>query len=329
MHNVIITGADGFVGSETAKYFLSRGCDVIAVGRKASPERLQPSENLKYISCDVSNIDQMRELLKSASSDSYDAYIHFAWNGSAGNARTDYELQLKNVRDTVENLKFAKSIGCKKFVCAGSIMEYEVEAVVHSQGSLPGMAYIYGMCKLMAHCICKSVAANIGIDLLWPMITNAYGPGEMSPRFLNTTLRKIMNNEPLQFTSAVQNYDFVYITDAARAFYLITENGKPFHEYIIGSSQAKPLREFIIEIKDTLAPEADLLFGDVPFTGTNMPLETFDTSKTEHDCGFKAQVKFSDGVKNTYDWLRNLHKGGDRSLKIKPSSEFISGGLAA
>ncbi len=189
-------------------------------------------------------------------------------------------------------------------------MEYEVEAAIHAQGSKPGMGYIYGMGKHIAHCMCKSVAVDIGIELVWPMITNAYGVGELSPRFVNTTLRKIINAEPLQFTAATQNYDFVYVTDVAKAFYLIAKNGKPFCEYMIGSSTARPLKEFILEMQQALAPEATPLFGDVPFTGTNMPLSTFDTTATEQDCGFKAEVSFAEGTpegtRMTMEWLKTV-----------------------
>ena len=211
---------------------------------------------------------------------------------------------MKNALMTVECMKVAKEIGCSRFVCAGSIMEYEVEAAVHTQGSLPGMGYIYGMGKHIAHCLCKSVAADIGIELVWPMITNAYGVGELSPRFVNTTLRKIINGEPLKFTAATQNYDFVYVTDVAKAFYLIAKNGKPFCEYMIGSGNARPLKEFILEMQQTLAPNAVPLFGDVPFTGTNMPLETFSIEDTAKDTGFKPEVSFAEGARMTMEWLR-------------------------
>ena len=238
----------------------------------------------------------------------YDTFLHFAWSGSAGEARVDYNLQMQNALNTVECLKVAKEQGCSRFICAGSIMEYEVEAAVHSQESRPGMGYIYGMGKHIAHCLCKSVAAEIGIDLIWPMITNAYGPGEFSPRFINTTIRKIINNEPLQFTAATQNYDFVYITDVAKAFYLIAKKGKPFCEYMIGSSNARPLREFILEMQQALAPDAVPVFGNVPFTGTNMPLSVFDTSNTEKDCGFRAKTSFAEGTRLTMEWLKNTEE---------------------
>lgn len=303
MNKVIITGADGFVGSYTVEYFLQKKCEVLAIDIRDVPRHLKKNDKLKYIKCDIENIIS---LLEKISFEEYDTFIHFAWAGSAGMDRIDYKLQMKNALNTVECLKIAKQLGCKRFVCAGSIMEYEVEAAVHAQENKPGMGYIYGMGKHIAHCMCKSVAAEIGIELIWPMITNTYGVGELSPRFINTTLRKIINKETLQFTSATQNYDFIYITDVARAFYLIAKNGKPFCEYMIGSSNARPLKEFIFELKETLAPEATLIFGDVPFTGINMPLSTFDTSKTEIDCGFKAKISFKDGIKKTMEWLKEI-----------------------
>lgn len=299
MENVIITGGNGFVGGNTVRYFLSQGCKVLSVDRADAPAF--EAEGLTYLKCDVFDARALRSSLPGGV---YDTFIHFAWAGSAGEARTDYNLQMRNALMTVECLKTAAAIGCRRFVCAGSIMEYEVEAAVHAQGSRPGMGYIYGMGKHAAHCLCKPVAAQLGIDLIWPMITNAYGPGERSPRFVNTTLRKIINGEPLRFTAATQNYDFVYVEDVARAFYLIARHGKPFCEYMIGSGNARPLREFILEMQRALVPDAVPLFGDVPFTGTNMPLETFSIADTARDTGFAPQVGFAEGARRTMEWLK-------------------------
>ncbi len=299
MKNVIITGGSGFVGSNTIRYFLDQGCTVLAIDRV--DQGPFEAEGLSYLQCDVFNTEELKSKLPVGK---YDTFVHFAWAGSAGPARVDYNLQMKNALMTVECLKVAKEIGCTRFVCAGSIMEYEVEAAIHSQGSHPGMAYIYGMGKHIAHCMCKSVAADIGIDLLWPMITNAYGAGEKSPRFVNSTLRKIINKEPLQFTAATQNYDFVYVTDVAKAFYLVAKNGKPFCEYMIGSGNARPLKEFILEMQQALAPQAVPLFGNVPFTGTNMPLSTFSIEDTTRDTGFVPEVSFVEGTRMTMEWLK-------------------------
>mgnify|MGYP002571009597 FL=1 len=46
MKNVIITGADGFVGSYTVERFLKEGCKVLALDMGKEPRRLKGHENL-------------------------------------------------------------------------------------------------------------------------------------------------------------------------------------------------------------------------------------------------------------------------------------------
>lgn len=299
MKNVIITGGNGFVGSNTVKYFLDKGVNVLSLDRGENSSFRD--ENLRYVQCDVFNVEEMIGKLPVGI---YDTFIHFAWAGSAGAERADYELQMKNALMTVDCMKVAKALGCSRFVCAGSIMEYEVESAVHAQGNRPGMGYIYGMGKHIAHCMCKSIAVDIGIELLWPMITNAYGVGEVSPRFINTTLRKMIKGEPLQFTAATQNYDFVYVTDVAKAFYLISAKGVPFSEYMIGSGNARPLREFILEMQQEFVPNAEVSFGNVPFTGINMSRDTFSIEDTVKDTGFLPEISFVKGTRMTMEWLK-------------------------
>lgn len=307
MKRVVVTGADGFVGSYTVQCFLKNNIEVVALDLAEEPKRLESHPLLTYQSCDVFQINTLKNIIAEKNCDTF---IHFAWAGSAGPARTDYNLQIKNALDTVECMKAAGQCGCTRFVCAGSIMEYEVEAAVHCQGNKPSMGYIYGMGKHIAHSICKSVAAAEGIELIWPMITNAYGAGEFSPRFINTTLRKIIHGEPLEFTAATQNYDFVYVEDVAEAFYLAAKNGKPFCEYMIGSGNARPLKEFITALKDAVAPCVSLEFGNVPFTGVNMPLEVFSIKDIEADCDYQPKITFEEGIKLTMEWLKAMEGSG-------------------
>lgn len=301
MEKVIITGADGFVGSYTVKHFLNNGKTVLALDMGEKSRRLEEHPNLKYMQCDISDNKGMMENIPAGK---YDTFIHFAWAGSAGTGRADYELQMQNVQSTINCVRVAKKLGCTRFVGAGSIMEYEMEDSTHTQGNKPGPNYIYSLGKFVAHSMSKIVAAEVGIDLLWPMITNAYGVGEFSPRFVNTTLRKMLNKEPLEFTAGTQTYDFVYVSDVAKAFFLVAEKGKPFCEYMIGSGNARPLKEFIKEMVKSCAPNQVPHFGNVPYLGTVLPLEIYSIKPLEEDCGFKPDYSFAEGTKKTMEWLR-------------------------
>jgi UDP-glucose 4-epimerase len=303
MKKAIITGANGFVGSAVVKELLKHDYQIFALDREDCKGNLPDDDKVKFIACELADMTSLPSLVPV---DDYDVFYHFAWVGSAGPTRADTAVQLQNAQWTIDSLRAAKNAGCKRFVGAGSIMEYETIAACYTQGNKPGMGYIYGSGKLVAHTMCMSIAAQIGIDLVWPMITNAYGTGEISSRMINETIRKIINHEPLKFTSGTQNYDFVYIDDVARAFYLIGEYGKPFHEYLIGSSTARPLREFLLEMKKSIAPEMDFNFGEIPFTGINLPIEKFDCSATEQDTGFRAKISFAEGTRRTMEWLKTI-----------------------
>ena len=301
MKKVIVTGATGFVGRALTEELLNQGVSIIAVIREDSSNKLPVSNQVEKVYCDLSSI---KELKNKISATDLDAFYHLAWDGSAGVKRSDTALQLQNAQWTIDSLRVAKELGCKRFICAGSIMEHETMAAAYTRGNKPGLGYVYGGGKLIAHVMCMAVAADIGIELIWPEITNAYGPGETSPRLVNSTIRKCINGESPQFTSGTQNYDFVYIGDVARAFYLIGKNGKAFNEYLIGSSSARPLKEFLLEMKDSIAPELDFHFGDIPFTGIDLPLSKFDCSVTEADTGFRAKVSFSEGTRRTMEWIK-------------------------
>ncbi len=303
MKKALVTGANGFVGSALVRELLAHGIEVIALDREGNNGNIP--ENARFVPHELSESGKLPEIILDRD---IDVFYNFAWVGSAGAARADVNLQLNNVKWTVDCLGAAKEMRCKRFVCAGSIMEHETISAAYKQDNKPGLGYIYGSGKLAAHTICASVAADIGIDLVWAKITNAYGVGELSPRFVNTTIRKIIHGEPLEFTSGTQNYDFVYIDDVARAFRLIGENGKPFRHYLIGSSNAKPLREFVLEMKAALAPHREFKFGNVPFTGVSLSLDDYDCSLTENDTGFKAEISFAEGVRRTMEWLREVEK---------------------
>lgn len=305
MKKVIVSGANGFVGGALTRELVNHGIEVIALDMEGHDNNLPDSELVTFYPFSLDNAAELKDRLTECGCDTF---YHFAWAGSAGAARADTSLQLKNAQWTVDCLRLAKDLGCSRFVNAGSIMELETMKAVFAAGNKPGLGYIYGSGKLVAHAMCKSVAADIGIDLVWAMITNAYGVGERSPRMVNTTIQKCIRGEAPQFTAGTQNYDFVYIDDVARAFRLIGEKGKPFCEYLIGSSQAKPLKEFLLEMKAAIAPDLDFIFGDIPFTGVNQPLEDFDCSKTEEDTGFRAEISFGEGCRRTRDWWITIAK---------------------
>lgn len=304
LKRAIVTGGNGFIGSHLVKNLLSNGYLVTVVLRNefSNIDRLNDL-NVEYVFCENSNISNLCEVLKKHE---YDIFFHFAWEGVSGDARRNINIQFQNIQSTVDAVTAAKTIGCKRFIGAGSIMEDESLYLCKTPGKPMPSQYLYGSAKLSAHMLSKTKASELGIDFLWAKITNTFGPGEISPRFINTTLRKIINNERLEFTAGTQNYDFVYIDDVAEAFRLISENGMNNSSYVIGSGNAKPLRNYIETLHDTLNTHLELHFGDIPFQGVNLDLDCFDPSSLFEDTGYRPNIKFEEGIQRTYEWIKGV-----------------------
>ncbi len=302
MKKVLVTGATGFIGSHVVRLLAEKGMEVLAIVRDVSKaeESFSDLPSVRYIACEMEQYQHLPELI---SDRDIDTAYHFAWNGTSGESRKDYEKQLKNVEHLCDLMKSLKEMDCERLVGAGSIMEFEVIEATRLQGIPSSAANIYGSAKCVSHQMAKALASELQIDLVWGIITNAYGSGEVSARFINTTLRKILKNETLHFTAGTQNYDFIYISDLARAFVAIGEKGKSGYEYTLGSGSARKLKEYILEMQRVLAPESDFAFGSAPFSGISLPLERFDTKELAEDTGFCSEVSFSEGLQRTMDWV--------------------------
>lgn len=295
MKKAVVYGANGFIGSALVKELVSNNIEVVAIVHNNNINNLKHINNIAIKSV----FENIEELQYDTIFNGSDVFYNFAWDGSSGEKRSNIDLQLKNIKNTIAAMKFAKKIGCCKFINADSIMEKEALFNVRSVGA----NYIYGSAKLAAHNMCKSIAGEIGISPIFAVITNIYGPGERNCRMLNSTIRKCVQGICPDLTNGLQNYDFIFVSDAAIAFRLIGEKGIEYEEYVIGSSNARPLKDFMLEMKDRIAKDLDFNFGKLDYSGPYLPLTEFDCGSLTRDTGFVPVVSFSDGCKKTYDWI--------------------------
>lgn len=305
MKSAIVTGATGFVGHWLIRALLAEHIPTTAVireGRRLPPDWPE-SELLTVVECSMDHYSSLPERIPAQPGA---VFFHLAWAGVSGTERSNAAIQLANVAASKAAVEAAAALGCATFVGLGTIMEQEAIAVTDTDGTKPGMGYLYGEAKHMAHLLTKAVAAQKGICHIWPMLTNAYGEYEYSPRFINSTLRKILHHEPLEFTAATQIYDFIHIEDTVKALIALEKSGQAGHSYVIGSGHAAPLRSFIETIGRTLAPDQPLLFGNVPFTGATLPAEYFSIDHLTTDTGFRPGISFADGICRTMRWIKEM-----------------------
>ena len=304
MKTAIVTGANGFVGSALVRELILKGVNVYAVVRnKDKCADLNNFKNITIIECEMSDYKNLNHYICKKN---IDVFYHFSWDGTVGDKRSDYTLQLRNVEFTCDAVKAAKKMNIKKFVFAGSIIEYEYEKCIKEKYFDIGINNIYGISKITARNMAEVLANSIGVDFIPTIISNIYGVGEVSDRLFKNTLKKMLNGEKTSFTTCEQLYDFIYIDDAVRAFYLVGKYGEKFKNYYIGNKEPKKLKEYITQMKDCANKNCQLGFGDIQYKGISLTYKEFDTYSLYNNFTFEPQVSFSEGIKKTIGWLKGM-----------------------
>lgn len=304
MKKAIVTGANGFVGTALCRELCRQGIQVIAVVRNKT-EFIRKTKDLPGLTVVYLDLSRFRNLAEMIPDRDVDILYHLAWEGSAGELRGDSDVQINNVRYVCDTVKACADMGVRRFVFAASIVEYEINAVMATDVT-PEINTLYASAKTAADYMARAIAGSLGIDYIRAVISNIYGPGEMSPRLVNTSLKKMISGEHCAFSAGEQFYDFIYIDDAAEAFAAIGEKGKANRTYYIGSQEPQKLKNFLIEMKNQVDPEMEIGLGEIPFHGISLSYEEFDRNAVRDDVGFVPQVSFAEGIRNTVDWLREV-----------------------
>lgn len=297
MKTAVVTGASGFVGSYLVKELVANDYHVYAMVRPGTlnSNRLEGVKSLTLVPCDLKNLESLPKYI----SGSTDYFFHLAWCGVSGTDQSNYEIQLDNVHASLLAMDVAKQLGCTRFVGAGSIAEFECKKELEQCTEIRNQSNSYKVAKLAAHYYCKLKASSIGMDFLWPHLTNAYGAGEFSARLVNSVIRKLLRGEEPILTKADQLYDFIYVTDAARAFRLVAEKGISYQRYIIGSGKVQLLRNYLEELRDVVSPDASLGFNKHPYTGVYLDQKELFSETLYRDTGFLTDVSFGEGIRLT------------------------------
>ena len=302
MKKAIVTGANGFVGTAVCKELSNNGIEVIAIIRNEE-ENISAIKDLNGIRIVYADLAAFRNLADLIPDRDVDALYHLAWVGSAGPLRGDSDVQMNNVKYACDTVKACSEMNCKRFIFASSIMEYEIEATMATDAT-PGINTLYCSAKVAADYMARTIAGSLGIDYIRAVISNIYGPGELSPRLVNTSLRKMLNGEHCAFSAGDQIYDFIYITDSAKVFRVLGESGKANRSYYVGSLEPRPLKAFLKEMRDCVNPSIEIGLGELPFDGISLTYKEFNVYAVKNDTGFEPSVTFKDGIAKTIEWLR-------------------------
>ena len=301
MNRVIITGPTGAIGIALIQCLIQKNIEVTAICRPGSERicHIPEDDHVRIVECNLDDLLSLKDIL----TDTYDIFYHFGWAGTFGAIRNDMYLQNKNVRYTLDAVELARSLGCRTFVGAGSQAEYgRVEGVLTPETPVfPENGY--GIAKLCAGQMSRIKCREYGIRHIWTRILSVYGPYDGMGTMVMSTIQKLLKGERPQFTPGEQKWDYLYAGDAAAMMYMLGEKGCDGQVYCLGSGTAKPLSEYICEIRDAVSPEAELGIGEIPYSERQVMHLCADISRLVQDTGYMPVVPFEEGIRKTVGWF--------------------------
>lgn len=296
MNKVVVTGANGFIGSSLIKRLTEKKISVVALDISFASSKLPKNEYIHEIEIDLNNIEDLNSYI---CDDEYDAFYHLAWAGVNGQDKADPITQLKNAEMTMNCAKMAKKMNCKKFLCAGTIAERAVESISDLTEINGGM--MYGVVKHATHLILETYCKNVGLDFVWMQFSNIYGPSNKTGNLVSYTIKEIMKGKEATFGSASQPYDFIYVDDLIEAIIRLGESTTKKNSYFIGSGEPRILKEYLLEIGEICGRKELIKIGLRQDDGVVYTVDMFDTSSLLDDIGNYVSRDFSSAIKYTID----------------------------
>lgn len=299
MKNVIVTGANGFIGSSLVNKLLEHDVNVVAIDISFANSRIPNVDNVIKLQL---GLDEIETIQNSLPKYEYDAMYHLAWAGVNGASKADPIVQLNNIQLSINCVKLCKAIGVKKILCAGTVAEQSVHSLSNLQITSGGM--MYGVAKYCARIFLEDYCKNIGQEFVWMQFSNIYGVGNKTGNLVSYTLGELLADKEPSFGPAKQPYDFIYVDDLIEAVYRLGTNETKESSYFIGSGSPRILKEYLVEIGKQCGKQNSIKIGDRPDDGIRYDFGMFDTTALKNDIGEYVSISFEEGINKTINWLK-------------------------
>lgn len=308
MNKVVISGATSMLGIALIEKCIKENVKVLALVNTGSvrKNRIPKNSLVDIMECSMNEMNENNPLL--GVDTDYDVFYHFAWAATSHSGRQNVRAHLENAAYIIDTVEFAKKLGCKKFVGAGSQAEYgrcnmPLNADTPTRPEVP-----YGVAKLCAGQMSRIRCEQLGMEHVWTRILSAYGPYDNENTIIPILLKTILNGEHFKTTKGEQIWEFIYADDVAEAMFLIGEKGVNGKIYPIGTGNAKPLKEFLEIAKNHVDRTIQLGYGEVPYGEKQVMHLEADLSELQEDTGFNPKVSFDEGIQRTIMYYKTRKK---------------------
>jgi len=312
MNNVLVTGADGFIGSHLTEILLSQGFRVKALSYYNSfnhwgwLEDIPQHPQLEVVSGDIRDPHFVKHIMKDV-----DIVFHLAaliaipYSYHAPDSYVD-----TNIKGTLNICQAARELGNIRVLNTSTSEVYGTALYVPIDEKHPKQPQSpYSASKIGADAMAMSFYLSFGLPVTNVRPFNTYGPRQSARAVIPTIISQIASGmKEIKLGDISPTRDFTFVRDTAAGFLAIAQSDNTIGEEVNISSN------YEISMEDTLQLIKEIMNSDVAFLTDEQRLrpeksEVFrlwgDNTKIKTLTDWKLKYSIEQGLKETIEWFRN------------------------
>ena len=322
MKKIIVTGGQGFIGSNLVEFLLDKNYFVINIDKSsysANPynvRNFKKNRNYAFFKEDINNKNKIFKILKKFKPVGiFNLAAETHVDRSIDNPQTFLKTNIFGVFSLLEsiklfNKKFKKKI---KLVHVSTDEVYgdikkdtQVNESYNYNPSSP-----YSASKAGADQLIKSYFRTYGSQVVIANACNNYGPNQLPEKFIPKVIFNILNNKPIPLYGKGSNVrEWIYVKDNCEALLKIFLRGKIGKNYNIGTGIRIKNIELIKNIfniakknRITLGRRTKIKFvKDRPGHDKRYAI---NSTKIRRELNWRHKTTLSQGLNKTFNWYIN------------------------
>lgn len=326
---VLVTGANGFVGSHLVDSLVKHGSDVLAFVRsthKGKCSNLDHSnDNVEVFYGELQDPVSVREGVSRLLG--YDDVLIFHLGAQAHVGQSwdkPYETVQTNLVGTLNLLEAIREldIDVEKFNTAGTSEEYgnfdsersqnyretEQEVILDEKAPINPES-VYGTSKVAADFITQNYYDAYGIPTITTRMFNNYGPRQSTDFITGTVVAQALENDVLELGNLEPKRDMCFVKDGVRGHLHATIEGNPGEVYNFGYGENLSMKKWVQKIINIGQEEGfwgniEIVQTDERFRPGNSEVKDLkaESKKLNDLTGWEPRIGWNEGIARTIRW---------------------------
>jgi NAD dependent epimerase/dehydratase len=307
---VLVTGADGFIGSHLTEQLAAAGARVRALSQYNSfndwgwLEQIGCLKEIEVITGDIRDAHLCDELTRDI-----DIVFHLAalipipYSYRAPGSYVD-----TNVKGTLYLCQAARRNGVKRFIQTSTSEVYGTAQYVPIDEKHPLQPQSpYSATKIGSDSIALSFYYSFGVPVVVARPFNTYGPRQSARAVIPSIIVQIAGGaETISLGNLTATRDFTYVEDTCRGFLALAGmaggEGEVFH---VGSNHEIAVGDLVKLIGETMGSNIKVICDEQRLRPEKSEVQRLkcDNSKLRGACGFVPRIPLHEGLERTVRWF--------------------------